>query len=184
MHRYATALRSNDLSRRREAVRELCGLGVNVPLTAIDTLLGMLRDPDEGVRDGAAEALINVTRAEGPARERVVQGLGDHLVHPEELCRLRAVGIVSRIGPPAGPLVPLLVKALKDRNRVLCRVAAEALCRIGSAAIPALQEAHADPVCRAAVHWALSKIGDSPAASADTLLQAKQPTAPAIAMLT
>lgn len=182
MHRYATALRSNDLSRRREAVRELCELGVNIPLAAIDTLLGLLRDPDELVRDGAGEALVHVTRAEGPGRERVVQGLGDYLVHPEELCRLRAVGIVSRIGPPAGPLVPLLVKALKDRNRVLCRVAAEALCRIGSAAIPALQEAQADPVCRAAVRWALGKIGDSADEAADTVLQAKQRTAPAIAM--
>lgn len=184
MHRYATALRSNDLSRRRDAVRDLCALGCNVPLAAIDTLLGLLRDPDETVRDGAAEALIQVTRSDGPGRERVVHGLGDQLLHPEELCRLRAVGIVNRIGPPAAPLVPLLVAALKGPNRILCRVAAEALCRIGSAAIPALEVAQADLACRSVAKWALNKIGPSADDAADTVIQAKHSTAPAITLAT
>jgi hypothetical protein len=182
MHRYATALRSNDLSRRRDAVHELCALGCNIPLAAIDTLLSLLQDPDETVRDGAAEALIQVTRSDGPGRERVVQGLGDQLMHPEELCRLRAVGIVNRIGPPAAPLVPILVAALKGPNRILCRVAAEALCRIGSAAIPALEAAQADPACRSVAKWALGKIGPSSDDAADTVIQVKQSTAPAIAL--
>jgi hypothetical protein len=184
MHRYATALRSNDLSRRREAVRDLCALGCNIPLTAIDSLLNLLRDPDETVRDGVADALIQVARADGPARERAVSGLGDLLVHPEELSRLRAVGIVNRIGPPAAPLIPLLVVALKGPNRILCRVAAEALCRIGSAAIPALEAAQSEPVCRAAAKWALGKIGQSADEGADTVIQSKQSTAPAIALAT
>ena len=73
--------------------------------------------------------------------------------------------------------------AFKGRNRVLCRVAAEALCRIGSAAIPALQAARGDPTCRASVKWALSKIGDSDEAP-ETIVHVKQRTAPAIAMPT
>jgi hypothetical protein len=182
MQRYATALRSNDLSARQDAVRELCELGPDLPLNTIDILLELLGDADETVRDGAAEALVHVARVDGPGRARVVQGLGDQLLHPEDEYRVRAVGIVSRVGAPAALLVPLLVEALKDHNRVMCRVSAEALCQIGKAAIPALQIAQVDPARRAAAKWVLARIRNPIQEIADTAPRAKRRTKPAISV--
>lgn len=184
MQRYATALRSNDLAQRRAAVRALAELGPAIPLPAIDSLLGLLQDPDETIRDGAAEALLYVARSVGAGQERVIRGLGELLRHPEDLWRLRAVGIISRVGPPAAALIPQLVMGLKDRNRVLCRVAAEALCRIGPAAMPALEAAQADPACRPAARWALNRMSEAHDDTVDTVLHAKQQTAPAISVPT
>jgi hypothetical protein len=66
---------------------------------------------------------------------------------------------------------------------VLCRVAAEALCRIGSAAIPALQAAQEEPACRGVARWALGRIGDVDDAC-ETVIRTKERTAPAIALAT
>src|SRR5262249_51656881 len=52
----------------------------------------------------------------------------------------------------------------------------------GKAAIPALEAAQADPACRGVAKWALSKIGPSSDEGADTVIQVKQSTAPAIAL--
>jgi HEAT repeat protein len=181
MHRYATALRSNDLSQRRAAIQELCRLGDVVPVSALDTLISLLQDEDEEVRDGATEALTNM--AQGPNSDRVVPRLADLLVHPESIIRMRAVGIVSRVGPSAAPLIPLLIEGLNNKNRIFCRLSAEALVKIGPAAVPAVQAAFTGPeaTVRMAAQWILNKLHEKPADDNDTMIEsAKQPTSASI----
>jgi hypothetical protein len=182
MHRYATALRSKDRSQRRSALRELCRLGSGIPVSVLDSVVVLLQDSDEVIRESAAQILLQLGQTEGAGHIRVLQILGDLLVHPQDLMKMRAVGLINKIGPPAAPLAPALISALKDTNRIFCRVAAEALCRLGPDAIPALQLArtNSDPNIRNAAEWALSRMDGNTDSKADTVVENKAPTSPSI----
>jgi HEAT repeat protein len=174
-----SALSSHDVRQRRAAVRALADAPGPIPAGDVDHLVELLRDPDEAVRDAAADALLKIASTLGPARDRLLGGLGTLLRQGDDLLRLRIVNLIGRIGPLAAPLVPGLIAGLTDRNRVLCRVSAEALCRIGPAAVPALEAALVDPRGRAAARWVLGRIAEAGQA-ADTVLQVKQATTPSI----
>jgi hypothetical protein len=185
MQHYATTLRSKDLSHRQTAIRELCKLGANIPLSAVETLIPLLQDSDEVVREGATEALINMAESGNGGQARLVEQLGDLLHHPQEMVRIRAIGILARVGPAAAPLIPVLLEGLKARNRIFCRMSAEALHHIGAPAIPALQQACSSPdtPVRLAAQWILSRLNGKPIDGHDTVLDAaKTQTAPNIAV--
>src|SRR5262249_6574020 len=64
-------------------------------------------------------------------------------------------------------------------NKILCRVAAEALCNLGAEAIPALKVAESDAEnrVRLAVRWALSRLENPAYAAAATMLGGKPASA-------
>jgi HEAT repeat protein len=160
MNRYATALRSNDIAKRRTAVKELCQLGATASLSALDSLIELLDDSDELVREGAAEALVNLVRSRAQGRERAVDALVQLLVHGHPRIRMRIVRLAGQIGSHASPLIPMLVDALGKDDVVLGRIAAETLCRVGADAVPALENAltNSNVFVRQNAAWALKRL--------------------------
>lgn len=142
MFHYATALRSNDLNQRRAAIRELCQLGVGAPLSCLDYLIPLLHDPEETIRDGATEVLLNLSKGSGA--DGVLKHLSGMLAE-DNSSRMRALRIITRVGPGARSMVPALVAALKTDNPIAARMTGEALCSIGADAFPALESLQADP---------------------------------------
>lgn len=69
-----------------------------------------------------------------------------NLVAPEVGDRIRAAESIAEIGPTAAEAVPALAKALRDKDERLCRLAADALSKIGPAAISVLIAALRDQV--------------------------------------
>ena len=160
MLRFANDLRSPSAARRRAAVKAVCGLGAGVPPSALSALLPLLEDPDDHVREGAAEALGNVGRRGGPAVHSVLVALYRLLVNPDPARRMRAAQTLARIGPNARLLIPALTAALRDREVVVARLAAEALVRMGLDAAPALERLLNDPDARVRreARWAFNKL--------------------------
>jgi HEAT repeat protein len=68
---------------------------------------------------------------------------------------LGAIGLDARVA------IPSLIESLHNANLVLCRLSAQALARIGTAAIPALQQASqsSDSFVRREAFWALKQLG-------------------------
>jgi HEAT repeat protein len=141
MFHYATALRSNDLAQRRAAIKELCRLGTEAPLSALDYLLPLLQDSEAAIRDGATEILLNLSKG---GADGVLNHLSSMLAGNKST-RLRALRIIARVGPGARSMVPALVAALKTDDPVTARMAGEALCAIGADALPALESVQTDP---------------------------------------
>lgn len=160
MLRFANDLRSPNMLRRRAAVKALCGLGAAVPPSALSGLLPLLEDPDAVVREGAAEALSNVGRAGGPAVHSILVVLYRMLVNPDPAQRTRATLTLARIGPNARLLIPALTATLRDKDVGVGRLAAQALVRIGSEALPALERLLHDPDTRVRreARWAFNKL--------------------------
>jgi HEAT repeat protein len=142
MFHYATALRSNDLAQRRAAIKELCQLGTEAPLSSLDYLLPLLQDPEAAIRDGATEILLNLSTGDG------ADGVLNHLssmLASDKSTRLRALRIIARVGPGARSMIPAVVATLKTDDPVTARMAGEALCAIGTDALPALEPLLTDP---------------------------------------
>lgn len=160
MLRFANDLRSLNTMRRRAAVKALCGLNAAVPPSALSGLLPLLEDPDDVVREGAAEALGNVGRAGGPAVHSILVVLYRMLVNPDKAQRMRAAQTLARIGPNARLLIPALTATLRDKDVVVGRLAAQALVRIGTEATPALERLLEDPDARVRreARWAFNKL--------------------------
>jgi hypothetical protein len=160
MLRFATDLRSPNMTRRRAAVQALCGLGSAVPPSALSGLMPLLEDPDDAVREGAAEALGNVGRGGGPAVHSILVALYRMLVNPDVTQRMRAAQTLARIGPNARLLIPALTATLRDKDIVVGRLAAQALVRIGAEAGPALERLLEDPDARVRreARWAFNKL--------------------------
>lgn len=160
MLRFAHDLRSPSAARRRAAVKSLCALGAAVPPSAMSALLPLLEDPDDRVREGAAEALGNVGRGGGPAVHSILVTLYRMLVSPDANTRMRAALTLARVGPNARLLIPALTAALRDRDIVVARLASEALVRIGMEAAPALERLLDDPDAsvRREARWAFNKL--------------------------
>jgi HEAT repeat protein len=158
MHHYATALRSSNPSQRRNAVKELCQLGAAAPVSSLGYIIPLLQDEDQTIRNGAAEILLNMAKGDGTAL--VMDHLRDMLNDEDQSVRLRAVRIIGRAGRRARSLVPELVGLLKTKDALTARTIAEALCLIGSYAIPELVTASRDehPTVSSEAAWALRKI--------------------------
>jgi HEAT repeats/PilZ domain len=139
MLRTANDLRSLSVPRRRAAVQALGALGASVPPSALSGLLPLLHDSDAQVRHAAAELVGCVAGGGGPAVHSILVTLYRMLVNPEPDVRVCAAQTLARIGPNARLLIPALTAALRDREVVVARLAAEALVRIGLEAAPALE---------------------------------------------
>ena len=85
MIRYATALRSVNPTQRREAVKQLSRLGSGVPHAALASLVWLVDDPDDAIREGAAEVLVKAGCAD-PAALQVVLGTLAHAQRGEQRC--------------------------------------------------------------------------------------------------
>jgi HEAT repeat protein len=151
-------LHDSDDATRRFAALALSEIGPDAKTASIDLIYAMLRDKDKDVRNHAALALLQVNpepRLAAPAfrlglRDRKALGVNDCAV--EGLTKLGAVA------------VPELREALKDKDKVVRRLAAEVLGKIGAAAmpaVPALKEAakDADAAVKSAAEKALKEIG-------------------------
>jgi hypothetical protein len=159
MYHYATALRSSDPSQRRAAVKELCELGDAAPLSALNYVGPLLHDPDEVIREGAMETVLNLSKTAGTVTETVLQHLTE-LLAASGASRIRILRMIGRIGPNARSLIPTLEAALKASDPLAARMTAVALVGIGNESIPALKAALNDPtpLVRSEASRALGKI--------------------------
>lgn len=112
-------LKSKDAATRKQAV-EMLGNGQGKRV--VEPLARSLKDPDESVRQAAAEALVRIGRA---AFEPLIEMLND----ADWSVRSLTVVILGRIGDPRAR--EPLVKALTDKNTTVRIYAAQALWRIG-----------------------------------------------------
>jgi hypothetical protein len=178
MLHYETALRSIIPAERRAAVRELCQVGSSVHLSALASLAVLLEDEDDAVREGAADVLTNVSQCGGAALDTVLEVIERMLTEGNVVARMKAAHLLSRIGPGARPLIPALIEALRDKNLILCRMAALALSHIGPAAILALEPLRddVDVYVRREAHWALERLVGAPMhLSSDETIHTRQP---------
>jgi HEAT repeat protein len=163
MFHYATALRSSDPSQRRTALKELCELQDGAPVSALDYLIPLLNDADEGIREGAMEAVLKLSNNSGTGMDAVIRYLEEMFTGSSGRARMRLLRLVSHIGPGARKLVPMLVSALRTTNPINARMTAEALCSIGKDAIPALEAVQndSDATVRREASRALAKLQGS-----------------------
>jgi HEAT repeat protein len=118
----------------------------------------MLRDKDKEVRSHAALALLHVKPEPSLAAPAFRQGLRDRKALDVTDC---AVEGLTKLGAAS---VPELRDALKDKDKVVRRLAAEVLGKIGAGAmpaVPALKEAanDQDAAVKGAAEKALKEIG-------------------------
>jgi serine/threonine protein kinase len=124
---------------------------------AVPHLIEALDDADAQVRWDAAKTLGKIGPAAGsavPALAALVNDPGDALV------RRHAVTALGQIGKNAKGAVPSLIHVLREPSTDLHLKAAEALVRIGVAAVPALIEAmkDTDQACRVRAAGTLRRI--------------------------
>jgi hypothetical protein len=108
---------------------------MRVPVLPLSPQISLLADRD--MPDTAADALARIGAAAVP---EVTRMLND----PQPAQRIRAAGILARIGPDAQPAVPVLITRLHDPDEGVRKAAAHALGQMGPAAadaVPALLEA-------------------------------------------
>jgi HEAT repeat protein len=152
------ALHDSDDATRQFAALALNEIGADAKAASIDLIYAMLRDKDKEVRNRAALALLHVNpepALAAPAfrqglRDRKAQGVTDSAV--EGLTKLGAVA------------VPVLRDALKDKDKIVRRLAAEVLGKLGAAAMPAVPDLKetakdADAAVKGAAEKALKEIG-------------------------
>ena len=87
---------------------------------------------------------------------------------------MKATALLGRIGSGGRPLIPVLILALRDKNLIFCRMAAQALAHIGPASIPALEMLRddADAYVRREARWALDRLASTitqPSSGAETI---------------
>jgi HEAT repeat protein len=109
--------------------------------TIISGLIDVLGDPDLDVRMNAAVALANVG-------VEAVEPLTSALKSTNPAARAAAAYSLGQIGGPAAPATAALVRSLKDEDKDVRRLVAEALGRIvaGSKPQPAERPPLAPPV--------------------------------------
>ncbi|MGE3808995.1 MAG: HEAT repeat domain-containing protein [Gemmataceae bacterium] len=136
------------------AVQALGRIGV----AGLPALIDALQHPLKQVRREAVWAIKRL----GPHGERAVPALIDALEDSDSRVRMGAAHALGSMGPLAATAVPALIKSLGHTNLIFCRLAAEALSRIGAAARPALEEAcqHSDRYIRREASWALDRLAD------------------------
>lgn len=145
----AILVKDADVEVARTAARALGHIG---PL-GVPALIEALDHPSRSVRREAVWALKGL----GPAAQEAVPALIRVLDDPDTRVRLSATHALGLIGAAAESAIPDLILLLRSTtNLILCRLAAEALARIGQAALPALTDllqSHDDHVRREAA-WA------------------------------
>jgi HEAT repeat protein len=130
-----------------------------IGMAGLTPMIGALEHPHVGVRREAVWAIKRL----GPQGQRAVPALTEALEDRDSRVRMGAAHALGGMGPLAASAVPALIKALSHTNLIFCRLAAEALSRIGAAARPALEAAceHSDRFIRREASWALDRLDDS-----------------------
>jgi hypothetical protein len=106
-------------------------------------------------------------------RQAVLDAVATLLSNPNPSTRRRGIALAGQLGAGAASLIPLLTTALRDSNRILCRLAAQALCCIGRTAEPALLallDDH-DHYVRDEARWALDHLQRAPRRAPKTQVQ-------------
>jgi HEAT repeat protein len=87
----------------------------------------------------------------------VAAPLADALQDADLKVRKGAATALGTMGAAAAPAIPALIRVLQAHDRLVCRLAAEALRNLGPAAEPALLQAMRapDPFVRREAAWAL-----------------------------
>lgn len=148
------ALKDKDKRVRWKAAEALGRIGPEAK-SAIPSLIQALKDEDRTVRNYAAMALGRI----GPEAVSAVPALIELFRHEDEWhVRSTARVSLSEIGQPA---IPVLIDALKDKDKRVRSDSAHALGRIGQIAVPALIEAlkEEDAEFRKLAAFALSWMG-------------------------
>ena len=130
---------------RRAAVRELCQPGSSVHSSALASLAVLLEDEDDAVREGAADVLTKASQRGGAALDTVLEVFARMLADGNIVARMKAANLLSRIGPGARPLIPALIEALRGKNLILCRMAAQTH-QIGPARFPRSNRSSTMPI--------------------------------------
>jgi HEAT repeat protein len=146
------ALGTADPKRRAEAILVLVGKGA----VAVPSLVSSLTSADEGIREGAAEALRLLTRDQADADAAVAlllkdadrasreasqkafrgvdknspEALAGLLSHPAFVVRLEAAAALGSLGAAAKGQAPALRKLLNDPHPLLRRAGVRALTRL------------------------------------------------------
>jgi HEAT repeat protein len=141
---------------RESAVLALGSIGAAAK-PALPALKKLLTDEDEQTRFSAARALTEVAPSDTDGLTVLVQALRDR---PE--WKLAALAQIAKIGPGAEPIIPDLVKAMRDPDRAVCTKAAETIGSVGQSAkgaITALIENLKEPKMKDCCQRALERIG-------------------------
>lgn len=136
----------------QESIRQLCGnpdAALRVPAVrcllsitgdadpvvaaSIPQIAAALGDERDAVRNEAALCLIEM----GPLAVPIV---GGELANPDTEARIKACEILGRAGKSAAPIVPELLKRLKDDDQLVVRAASSALGEIQSSPESVLPE--------------------------------------------
>jgi HEAT repeat protein len=145
------AAASDDEGRAEAAALALAGAGE----AGLKALQALLRDPSAELRWWAVRGLAASTHPQAPHL------LAGALRDPDqEVQKCAALGLRLRPTPQA---IPDLIQQLQGKDRLLARLAGDALSAIGAQAIPALAKVlqSPDPAARSAAARALAHI-DSP----------------------
>jgi HEAT repeat protein len=108
---------------------------------ATNALKEALKDPDNDVRVGAANALMRVP---GQRLKEAMPGLIKSLRDPEASIRWGASIVLGSIGPEAKAAIPTLMQLLNDPDEAVRTGVGEALTKIGQATVPALSSSRMD----------------------------------------
>jgi len=148
-------LKSKHVSVRRNSSRALGNLGAAAK-PAAGALVHALVDEDPIVRVNAAESLWKIDR-----HPKALPALAEMIRHGKAPLPYEATVALGRMGPEADAAIPTLIMALDHPSSDVRRAGAQALGRMGPAALPALRNtlAHRNAeVCRSTVE-ALGWIG-------------------------
>jgi HEAT repeat protein len=138
---------------------------------AVPAIIETLAAGDGSLRELAAEALALV----GPGAAEAVPALMRAARDPDERLRRKSVQALGAMGAAAEIAIPVLAEALVlDESLAVRDAAAEALSRVGVAALPALVHflADEDPETRRRAALALGKMGRSARTAASALQSA------------
>ena len=125
------ALADEDASIRAAAARDL-GDERSAAAEAVPALRKTLSDKDSLVRAHAARALGKIGKASLPAVEELAQMITDEDLH----VRREAIDALRAIQPPKEMSVPLMVKALGDKESAVVLSALNTLAQYGKEAVP------------------------------------------------
>lgn len=145
------ALEDNDLNVRRYATYAMCARPLGKVYREVPTLIEALKNSDASVRRISAFALgsVLITEPEPNGSEsyanRAALALVKVLLDKNKYVRYCAAFSLCKIGHSAKKAIPVLIEALKDKNKLSHRrtidlVVSESFVNIGKPAIPALTQ--------------------------------------------
>ncbi len=153
--KYAQRLRSSDVSERRSAAQELRGIGRNDKL--VPALLEACRDPDSSVRSFAFLALANQNPTIPGVPEAILLALDDTVLD----VRRSAVSSLGAFNPFPNVCFPAMIKLLVDKDHLIRSMASGTFIDLGKISVPILTRALKDknPEMRMAVADIMGSIG-------------------------